>query len=352
MNPSEWTVRTGNPAQDQAHLEHYRQQAAAQGMALDVSPDPQGGFRVRTRPAGAASSASYGAPPAYGAPSPYGAPPAYGAAAPGAAGAAAFGAPMRMGAAGDAAPPQTTVGAVAEALGPARVRYLRKVYGLLTAAALVAVFAGYAVLELTPTVRLQVGARGVFQAPILVAYMLASPAIGFGVFGALFVGTFVASWVSKVKVLNVVALLGVAALMGVDMSAMIWIATLKADLGMSMMGSPVRDAGIVTAAVFLGATSYVFVAKKDFSFLGAILSMGGWVILGACLLTFVFHSETFVLAVASAGALFSALGLLWMTSYVLKHSDMTDPVGDALIFLVKLRNLFMFLLRIFMSSRD
>ena len=41
-----------------------------------------------------------------------------------------------------------------------------------------------------------------------------------------------------------------------------------------------------------------------------------------------------------------------MTSYIFRNSEMDDPVGDALALLVQLRNLFMFLLRIFMSSRN
>jgi hypothetical protein len=43
--------------------------------------------------------------------------------------------------------------------------------------------------------------------------------------------------------------------------------------------------------------------------------------------------------------------LLYVTSYIFRNSDMDDPVGDALALLVQLRNLFMFLLRIFMSAR-
>ena len=43
--------------------------------------------------------------------------------------------------------------------------------------------------------------------------------------------------------------------------------------------------------------------------------------------------------------------LLYVTSYIFRNSEMDDAVGDALALLVQLRNLFMFLLRILMSSR-
>ncbi|MBK7399039.1 MAG: Bax inhibitor-1 family protein [Myxococcales bacterium] len=66
-------------------------------------------------------------------------------------------------------------------------------------------------------------------------------------------------------------------------------------------------------------------------------------------LTFVFQSEIFTLAICCFGSLVAGLLILWQTSYILNHSDMDDPLDDALVFLVQLRNLFMFLLRIFMS---
>jgi len=66
----------------------------------------------------------------------------------------------------------------------------------------------------------------------------------------------------------------------------------------------------------------------------------------------VLDSEIFALAVATGGALLSAGFLLYVTSYIFRNSEMDDAVGDALAILVQLRNLFMFLLRIFMSSRN
>ena len=73
--------------------------------------------------------------------------------------------------------------------------------------------------------------------------------------------------------------------------------------------------------------------------------------LRARILTFVVGSELFTLAVCSVGALLAGLFLLFQTSMILR-GDMDDPVGDALVFLVQLRNLFMFLLRILMSRGD
>ena len=43
--------------------------------------------------------------------------------------------------------------------------------------------------------------------------------------------------------------------------------------------------------------------------------------------------------------------LLLQTSRIFRSSQMDDAVGDCLALLVQLRNLFMFILRILMSSR-
>jgi modulator of FtsH protease len=370
----ETTINTGNPQQDQATIQAWQQQVAAQGMTLQVSPMPQGGYHVRAVPMGAAPPppTPMGAPQPnqYGAPMPaqssqggyggafgglpqqsaqqsnYGAPAVSGGvfAAAGAAMGGAAAQPWNAGAAAGIAPSQN--------MGIERVHYLRKVYGLLAGSAAVALGVGGLVTsgvfgtEQVPT------NVGTIEVPSMVFAMLQNPVLMLVAFGVLFASTFVASWVSKVKVVNVVALFGVAALMGVQLAPMVWIAMIKGELGMAASASPVRDAGIMTLSVFAGITGYVFVTKKDFSYMRGFLSMASMALFAVCLLTFVFQSEVFSLAVAGVGALITMAMLLYVTSYIFRNSEMDDPVGDALALLVELRNLFMFLLRLFMSSRD
>lgn len=244
-----------------------------------------------------------------------------------------------------------TVGDAAPPLSSQRVAYLRKVYTLLGAAAFVAVFAGWASLSFGPTTTLTSPEGTQVAVPYLAALMLQSRAVQLGAFGLLFVSTLAASAVSKVRVLNVVALMGVALLMGIELSDMVFVAQYNAGIGASLSNNPVRDTMVMVMCVFTGITGYIFVTRKDFSWMSSILSMGVMVIFGACLLTFVFHTEVFSLAVASAGALLSIGMLLYVTSYIFRKSPMDDAVGDALALLVQLRNLFMFLLRILMSRR-
>jgi FtsH-binding integral membrane protein len=252
---------------------------------------------------------------------------------------------------GAAAAPVAAPGAAAPPLTSQRVAYLRKVYGLLGAAAFLALFAGWASISLGPTDTMTSPEGATVEVPLLVSLMLGNRIIMYGAFGLLFVSTLGASAVSKVRVVNVIALMGVALLMGIELSPMVFVAQYYAGLGDTLSNNPVRDTMVMVMCVFSGITGYIFVTRKDFSWMSSILSMGTMVVFGACILTFVFKTEVFSLAVASTGALLSIGMLLYVTSYIFRNSEMDDAVGDALALLVQLRNLFMFLLRILMSSR-
>lgn len=385
----ETTVNTGNPNADRETIQSWQSQVQAQGLVMQVTPSPTGGFHVKAVPAAEANA--YGAPPpaapqAYGQPQPmqqpqpmgYGAPqpqaqpqPQAGGAwgqpqqqqqAPqqsaGAFGGAFGGAAAMMGGAAQNAQQAWGANAPNAGLAPAgglgaqRVAYLRKVYGLLGASTLFAVVAGYiATSPLLGTTTLET-TRGAIEVPTAVA-LLGGNRVTLLIAWAVLVGsTFVASWVSKIRIVNVIALFFCAGLMGFELSPMVWVASYLGDLGMTASASPVRDAGIMTLGIFGGLTGYVFVTKKDFSYMKGFLSMASMALMVACLLTFVFQAEMFSLAVAGVGALITIAMLLYVTSYIFRNSDMDDPVGDALALLVQLRNLFMFLLRLFMSRRD
>jgi hypothetical protein len=63
MSGWETTVNTGNPDYDRTMIEQYRQQAAANGMDLQVQPLPTGGYHIKGVPMGQAAApqaAAYG----------------------------------------------------------------------------------------------------------------------------------------------------------------------------------------------------------------------------------------------------------------------------------------------------
>jgi len=402
----ETTIATGNPGYDQQQLAQIKGQYEAQGHMVQVQPLQTGGFHVRVLqgqqqqqpmqqhgygqpmqqqhgysepPQQPMQQHGYSQPPQP--PQPYGAPPPPASSAPygqtpfsqapyqppagyGGFGGGGRGAPS-SGAAYGSVPggfafaggqPGSLGGADAassdQALGVERVRYLRKVYGLLFISAVLAIGAG--LITVSPllgseTFKLEGGKK--IEVPLIVAAMLENPGLEYGAFALLFVGVFAASLVSKIRGLNYAALFAVSILMGVEMAPMAFVAQVLAGLGATLSADPVRDTFAMVGAIFVGLTAYIFVTRKDFSYLRATLSMGFMVVFAGCILAFVLGSEPFSLAIASVGALLSVGFLLYQTSYIFRNSDMDDPVDDALGLIVQLRNLFMFLLRIFMSRR-
>ena len=326
-------------------------QAQGYGQAAQGHGGAQGGYG---QPQGGQPQGGYGAPmQAQAQAQPQG---GYGQAAAAFGGGGAWGQPAMAfaggGMAGAAGEGPGVVGSVKAAvgeLGEQRIKYLRKVYGLLAISCFLAIGCGFLAITIGGTQAYLVDGKRI-EVPVLVEAMLTNPILMYGAFGLLFVATLGASAVSKVKGLNLAALLFVSALMGFELAPMVFIAQVLAGLGASLSLNPVRDTFFLVGGIFLSITAYAFISKKDFSYLGATLSMGFVVIFFACILTFVFKSEIFALAVATAGALLAAGFLLYETSLILK-GDMDDPVGDALGLLVQLRNLFMFILRILMSSR-
>ena len=114
-----------------------------------------------------------------------------------------------------------------------------------------------------------------------------------------------------------------------------------------------RDAFLLTAITFGGLTGYCFVTKRDFSFMGAALSTGLWVVIGASLLGFFFHSTALSLAVASVAVILFAGYILYDTSRILRSGAVAtgDAVSAALSLFLDVINLFLALLRILSSQR-
>jgi modulator of FtsH protease len=223
--------------------------------------------------------------------------------------------------------------------------YLRRVYlyftggvALAIVGALVALYAGTPVdvgngVSLPPIVAFQIE-HWLFA---LLAY-----------FGAFMVASFVRRAGGG---LNVLALGAYTFITGLFLAPMLFFAQLAASHGATLDPSPVRDAFLLSGAAFTGLTGYVLITRKDFSFLGAALSMGIWVILGALILGMFLHSAAFSLAIASVGVLLFCGYILFDTSRLLHEPD-DDAAGAALRLFLDVVNLFVFLVRILSSSRD
>lgn len=115
-------------------------------------------------------------------------------------------------------------------------------------------------------------------------------------------------------------------------------------------GDVIVKAGIVTIGLFLGITSVVFLTRTDFSFLGPIIAIGGFVALG-----FIVASILFGFSLGSLFAFvmvaFAGTAILYETSNVMHRYHPTQHVAASLTLFASIALLFWYILSIF-SSRD
>jgi FtsH-binding integral membrane protein len=116
-------------------------------------------------------------------------------------------------------------------------------------------------------------------------------------------------------------------------------------------GNVILKAGVVSLGLFLGITAVVFLTKTDFSFLGPILAIGGFVALG-----FIAASIMFGFSLGSIFAFvmvaFAGTAILYETSNVMRHYHPTQHVAASLTLFASVALLFWYLLSIFNSSDD
>jgi len=115
-------------------------------------------------------------------------------------------------------------------------------------------------------------------------------------------------------------------------------------------GSVLVQAGIVTLGLFLGLTATVFLTRSDFSFLGPILAIGGFVALGVIVAgaLFGFSLGSFF---AFAMVAFAGTAILYNTSNVLHQFNPNQHVAASLTLFASVALLFWYILSIFSSRR-
>jgi FtsH-binding integral membrane protein len=113
----------------------------------------------------------------------------------------------------------------------------------------------------------------------------------------------------------------------------------------------ILKAGIVALGLFLGLTAVVFLTKKDFSFLGPILMIGGFVALG-----FIASGVIFGFSLGSIFAFvmvaFAGAAILYDTSNILHKYNTNQHVAASLALFASVALLFWYILQIFMGSSD
>lgn len=231
-----------------------------------------------------------------------------------------------------------------------RSTFLKRVYALFTASIIFSAVGAAVALNgglSSSQAILRVGGQNVVVPP-LVAFFGQHYFIGFLVMMGVVFG---ASMVRHVKGLNVLALFGMASVIGVVIAPTLFYATLASGLGKTLSSSPVRDAFVLSAVGFSGLTAYALTTSKNFSYLGGALTMGFFVVLGASLLNIFVASSVFSLAISSVVVLLFGAFILYDTSRLL-HSDEEDAVGGAIQLYLNFLNIFLALVRILSARRD
>lgn len=109
----------------------------------------------------------------------------------------------------------------------------------------------------------------------------------------------------------------------------------------------IPTAGILTLAVFAGLTAVVFITKKDFSFLGSLLSVCGFIAMGVVLVAiFVPGSFTLGKFFCIAMIVLMAGWILYDTSNVLHRYHTDQHVAAALTLFASVATMFWYIIRL------
>jgi FtsH-binding integral membrane protein len=212
----------------------------------------------------------------------------------------------------------------AHASVPERMAFLRKIYGLLSISIFMAAAASYM------TLRDQEFLTFVWQNRIL--FFVAEIAAIFFTF-----------WARKKENLGIIALFTFTILTGVTTAPILLVYT----------KGTIVNALVLTGIVFVGLSGYTIVSKKDFSFLGGMLSVGLIIlIVGGLLNAFLFKSSGFSFLYSAGGVFLFSGFILYDTSNILRRYPTDEYISATLTLYLDILNIFLMLLHLLGGSRD
>ena len=214
----------------------------------------------------------------------------------------------------------------AEASLADRLSFIRKVYGLFFAATLFAI--GGVLL-------------GFSNVPLM-AFAVEHPII---MLIAMIGGVMGATAVRHKPGINLAALFGFTTLTGVIISPLLYIISFKNP-------ASILEAGILTVGIFGGLTAYVFISKRDFSFMRGLLVTGLIIVILTGLLNIlIIGSSALYFAGAVATLLLFSGFVLYDTSNIIRRYPTNEYVAGALALYLDAFNIFLALLRILNAGR-
>jgi modulator of FtsH protease len=108
----------------------------------------------------------------------------------------------------------------------------------------------------------------------------------------------------------------------------------------------VIQAFLLTASIFVGLSVFVFVSRKDFSFLGGGLTIALFTLIGLGVVNIFLRSDALSLFFSSLAAIAFSGFILYDTSRILKFAGQMSPVSAALGLYLDFYNLFLAILRL------
>lgn len=228
-----------------------------------------------------------------------------------------------------------TIGcSVAEALPDARALFIRRTYSHLAAAVVVFVGVEYVLI-------------GSPVAEVMLRFAQGSQYGWLGVLGAFIL----CGWLARGMAANVasVPMQYVGLTIYVLAEAVIFLPLIFVARQMSDP-TLLPTAGILTLLLFGGLTTVAFVSRKDFSFLGSILTIGGFLALGLIVCSAIFGFNLGL--VFSIGMVALAAGaILYDTSKIIHNYNTDQHVAASLQLFASVALLFWYVLRILMRLR-
>lgn len=218
---------------------------------------------------------------------------------------------------------------VADSPVEVRMEFIRKTYTLFLAGILCALVAGTICLNSAPVFSL---AATILRTPILAIALLFGLTLG-------------AQAVSHIEGINYAALFGFTAFIGFLFAPI---------LRMYEISAPgiVMQAAVLTVITFSALTAYVFVTKKDFSFMGGMLFVGMiLLVLGGLANVFFFRNAGVSYYMAWVTLFLFSGYVLYDTSQIIHKYDSRGYVSAALSLFLDFFNMFMAILRILGGRR-
>lgn len=205
-----------------------------------------------------------------------------------------------------------------------RMAFLKKVYGLLSISVLMAAAASWVTIS-----------NEAFLSTVVNNYIL--------FIIVEFAAIFFALWARKKETMGLVALFSFTMLTGVTTAPVLLIYT----------GQTVTNAIFLTGIIFAGLSFYTITSKRDFSFLGGMLTTGLIIlIIGGLLNVFLFKSPMIMFMYSAVGVFLFSGFIIYDTFNILKRYPTDEYISATLSLYLDILNLFLMLLHLLGGRRD